>query len=252
MIKFWKRLCCWRTYALVIVTLGILPNTQAELLDPALLPPPYVAQYQAHRMGLSIQADVRFETTAQGATYLTQLRPRGLLSLLRDDRIEERSELSLSAQGLRVEHFAHQRTSSDESESSSAQLDWDTAIIRGEHRGQAFEMTLPEQLVDRSALQLALSQRARGGKAEFSLNVIDLNRIVEYHFSVGEVESIRTPLGVLRAVPVTRYDSDRERTISTWFAIDKYYVPVRLEEIRNGQRISLNIQELRWLDPSMN
>ena len=236
----------------MIGALGILHTAQAEILDPALLPPAYAAQYQAHRMGLSIQADVRFETTDQGATYLTQLRPRGLLSLLRDDRIEERSELSLGPEGLRVERFAYQRTSSDDSEASSAQLDWGAAIIRGEHRGQAFEMPLPDKLVDRSTLQLALSQRARRGEAEFSLTVIDLNRIVEYRFTVGEAESIRTPLGVLRAVPVTRYDSDRERRISTWFAVDKHYVPVRLEEIRSGQRISLNIQELRWLDPSMN
>ena len=227
---------------------GLQLSAAAEVLDPTLLPPAYEAEYQAHRMGMGIQADVRFETHERGATYVTQLSPKGLLTLFRDDLIEERSELTQGPQGLQVENFHYRRASSDGERVTLASFDRDLGLVTGEHNGNPLSLPLNGGAVDRSALQLALIQRLRKGETEFQIRVIDLDRVVEYAFTVGSPESINTPLGGMNAVPVTRHDEDRDRSVTTWFAIDQHYVPIRLEEKRNGQRITLNIFELRWLD----
>jgi hypothetical protein len=54
------------------------------------------------------------------------------------------------------------------------------------------------------------------------------SRFEIYDIEVSAEQSIETPLGVLRALPLRQLSHSREGTIEIWLAADYRYLPVRI------------------------
>ncbi|MGM0676918.1 DUF3108 domain-containing protein [Ectothiorhodospira marina] len=215
------------------------------------VPPSYTAEYEAQKLGLSVVGHITLTREGQFLRYRARLRPTGVLSWVRSDEIIEQSIMRLTPQGLRSEEYLYSHTGGSRERLTESRFDWEAYQVTGVHNGKPFELDLPPEAVDRFALQLAMINKLRQGEKAFSQTIVDRHRVRTYHFTVGEPRSITTPMGTMEAIPVIREIKDRDTTVSTWFAPRMNYLPVRLEQEQNGDKVVLNIRSLEWHDPPL-
>ncbi|MCG5511547.1 DUF3108 domain-containing protein [Ectothiorhodospira shaposhnikovii] len=235
--------------ALVLTALlaaALVPAAQAQTLP--FVPPSYTAEYRAQKMGLSVVARITLTREGERLRYRARVRPTGMLSWVRNDEIIEQSILRLTPAGLRSEEYLYSHTGASRDRRTEIRFDWEALKASGTHNGRAFELDIPDRAIDRFALQLSMIHDVWSGQREFTETIVERNRIRTYEFTVGAPETIDTPMGAVEAIPVTRYNEERDTTVSTWFAPRLNYLPVRLEQLEDGERLVLTIQSVEWHD----
>ena len=158
----------------------------------------------------------------------------GLADLFRSQQRDYVSRGVLTADGLRPEIFVMSRSRGRGLEESRAEFDWNGGTITfGSFRDTRRE-ALPRGSVDILSLayQLALDPPQPG---RLRLPVTNGNKLETYDFDVLPEESIETPLGVLRALPIKQLRKAGEESIEVWLAMEYRYLPVRVRFIgRDG------------------
>ncbi|SEQ31813.1 Protein of unknown function [Ectothiorhodospira magna] len=230
----------------VLLALALIPTAQAQTLP--FVPPSYTAEYRAQKMGLSVVARITLTREGDRLRYRARVRPTGMLSWVRSDEIIEQSILRMTPAGLRSEEYLYSHTGASRDRRTDIRFDWETLTASGTHNGQAFTLDIPDRAIDRFALQLSMIHDVWRGQREFTETIVEPNRIRTYAFTVGEPEIIDTPMGRLEAIPVTRHNEERDTTVSTWFAPRLNYLPVRLEQLEDGERLVLTIESVEWHD----
>lgn len=239
------------TLALVLLFMLIFPVARpVDAIEPSSIPRGYSAEYQAHRLGLTVEAKVDFRHQGDRYVYETLIQPRGLLSVARRDRIIERSVLEMGDDRLRNVSYSYRhegrKTNSGRERVTEMEFDWIKGEVTGEHNGREIALKLTPDTVDRSALQLAMMEKVRLGHRSFSLQVVDRRRIVSYDFTVHGPETIRTPMGVLETMVAVRKVEERGLTVRTWFAPSLEYLPVRMEYEDDGLVVVMSMYALEW------
>ncbi len=229
-----------------LITGLLLLGWMLPLAAAPYIPPDYTAQYRAQRMGMAVVGEISLRRDGERLHYQADLRPAGMLARVRDDEITERTTIRITPHGLRSESYLYHHRSSRRDRLTEAHFDWQNHQVNGTHRGRPFHLPLQDGMVDRFALQIALINDIISQQRQISRTLVDRNRIVTYDFTLAGARSIRTALGELEAIEVQRYNKQRDMTVSIWFAPDLHYIPVRVEQIENGERVVLDIQAIQW------
>ncbi|MGH8442918.1 MAG: DUF3108 domain-containing protein [Nevskiaceae bacterium] len=102
------------------------------------------------------------------------------------------------------------------------------------------ERELPPNAQDRFGLQQAvrlwvlehLDSEPGAVTAEYAM--VDDHRIRNYRFAITGRESVEVPAGKFDAVLVQRVD-DKKKTVKFWLAPSRDYMPVKVEQVRQGK-----------------
>jgi hypothetical protein len=105
--------------------------------------------------------------------------------------------------------------------------------------GKGKERDIPANAQDRFGLQQAvrlwvlehLKSEPRAEKAEFAS--VDDTRVRPYTFAITGREKVETPAGTFETILVQRIDNPN-RTSKFWLAPEREYMPVKVEQFRNG------------------
>ena len=151
----------------------------------------------------------------------------GIVDLIRSQQQVFNSQGSLTADGLRPESFAMSRNRGRGAEESRASFDWKGASVTLVSASGARNETLPKRTQDLLSLmyQLAVNPPPRG---RFSQPVTNGARLEIYQLDVLAEETIETPIGKLRAMPVLQIRKPGEESLQLWLASEHPYLPIRI------------------------
>jgi hypothetical protein len=151
----------------------------------------------------------------------------GIIDLIRSQHRTFMSRGALTPRGLRPETFLMSRNRGRGPEEARAKFDWDAANIRLEGSAAPRNESLPPNTQDLLSLmyQLSLDPPAPG---RFRQTVTNGSRIETFELDALPEETIQTPLGALRALPVKQVRRAGEESLELWLATEYRYLPVRI------------------------
>lgn len=217
-----------------------VPAVVAVLTAPAAaaVPEPFTAVYWASRgiLGLG-EATFSLDRIDENCWHWRGVaRPTGFAALLAD-RISDDSRFCVGPDGrLRPERFEHEEEG-DPEDSYRLVFDWDNdeAVLNDDKR-----FDVPEGAVDPFLLQLAARRWLAEADDPLQLPdrefvVVDEDDIKHYRLTVSKGGRIETPAGVFEnTLRVARID-DPDKEISFWTVPDLDFLPVRMEQRKNGK-----------------
>lgn len=159
----------------------------------------------------------------------------GLADLVRPQHRTYLSQGALTPEGLRPERFTMSRNRGRGLEEARAVFDWSDGQVSLGASGAPTVQRLPPGTQDIVSIiyQLALDPPA-SGRVHFA--VTNGRRIDTYAFDVRPEETIETPLGTLRTLPVHQVRRPGAESVDVWLASEYRYLPVRIRFIgRDGE-----------------
>jgi hypothetical protein len=172
----------------------------------------------------------------------------GLVELFRPQRLHSISRGRITAEGLRPDSFLTSRTRRGRTEALRARFDWEAGnLTYGDAREQKSAPLAPgAQDLMSFIFQFVLLPPAPG---RYQLPIATGTRFEVYGFEIRAEESIETPIGTVRALPVRQLPRAGAESTEMWLAAEYRYLPVRIrhydreghfsgEQIVNEIRIS--------------
>jgi hypothetical protein len=161
----------------------------------------------------------------------------GLIELFRPHRYRYLSQGTVSEQGLRPERFLASIKRGSRSEESLAVFDWDGHRVRLGRLPQQTTVALPagSQDVISFMYHLALAPPAPG---RIELPFTRGARLDMVSFDVLPAETVDTPLGRLRAVPVVQVREAGHESLAVWLATEYRNLPIRIRFYNRDGEVS--------------
>ena len=141
---------------------------------------------------------------------------------------------AVTERGLVPKNFTSKVVVSGQSDDSAAQFDWDKSLLQFGRAADPKNTALPLGAQDLLSFmyQLSLAPPPRG---RVQILVATGVRFEPYELDVFDEETIETPLGNVRALPVKQVRQTGSESIEVWLAAEYHYLPVRIRFIgRDG------------------
>lgn len=193
----------------------------------------YEVRYKGRRVAraeFSVTAGTDGEHIFQSAT-----RARGIWRLASPDPAIETSRFSVVDDRLAPVHFDYQDGSRKGEDNYSVEFDAAGNQVRIVGAGGALEIPFEQGLLDRGSLQVALMHDLSLCRTPGPYRYVDDDGIRTYQYE--RLDDLETDTGVGRLSTV-RFSQSREessRTTILWLAPALSYLPVRIEQIRDGE-----------------
>jgi hypothetical protein len=151
----------------------------------------------------------------------------GIVDMIRSQQRTYSSRGVITRAGLRPQTFLSTRNRGRGSEDASADFDWEHAVVKLGRVPSLRQEGLPARSQDLLSFvfQLSIDPPPPGRLRQVVTNG---SRIETYELDVLREETIDTPLGALRVLPIKQVRKANEESIELWLAIEYRYLPVRL------------------------
>lgn len=153
--------------------------------------------------------------------------PVGLARLTRFGPRIYHSSGTVTERGLQPLEFTSSVTLRGKADESAARFDWANSALQFGRAADQKNSALPAGSQDLLSFmyQLALAPPPRG---RLTMPITNGTRFESYDIDVHDEETITTPLGNLRALPVKQVPRPGRESIQVWLAADYHYLPVRI------------------------
>ncbi|MFQ5658949.1 MAG: DUF3108 domain-containing protein [Gammaproteobacteria bacterium] len=208
-------------------------------------PDPFEASYSLHSRGYTFAKMKRSVSRLQDGTYLyhSETNTTGLVSLLRNDHIEEQSTWFMDEDQLKPLRYSYLRSGGKKDRDVTVQFDWASGQITNSVNGAAWRMPIQPAVMDKLLYQLAIMHDLDSGKEQFSYTIADGGKIKIYNFDILGEEPVKTPLGEFATVKLKRIRKNSKHKTTFWCARELGYLPVRVENISKDGRKTVAILE---------
>ena len=197
----------------------------------------YTAAYEAHYNGRhAANAEFRVAAGPDGSyEFSSTTAARGLYRLAAPRPVVERSRFELSNSRILPSRFEYEDGSRKGEDNYSIDFD----AVAGEVRitGPAASRRLAHEagLLDRGSLQVALMLDLAACRRPGPYRYVDDDGIRTYDYERLADDSADTGIGQLATVRFAQQRAGSSRRTIIWFASDYAYVPVRIEQIEDGE-----------------
>jgi hypothetical protein len=219
----------------------------------AALPEHFVAEFALETHGLTVgSTEVSLTPVGEnGAVYQSVSAAAGLLSLFRDDRVLERSELRYGPEG-RLQPVAYRyRREGHKDRLLTIDFDWKNGVAVNREGGKTWRFDIPEGTLDKLSYQLALMRDLARGKREVRYPIDARGKLKTYHLKVIGEERLATALGHLDTLKVRRIrDPENPQDTIIWCAPRLHYLPVKImDQNADGSVLTVHIRSVRGFTP---
>ena len=211
-----------------------ISSTVIAQIDIATYSAIYDVHYKGRRVGTS-EFSVRWDSATRHYHYASNTRVKGLLRLISPKPVIEESEFLLTTEFVQPLNYLYEDGSRKGDDNFRIAFDWtgNTAEINGDSGPVA--ITLSPNTLDRASLQVAIMRDLAAGSAVGPYLFVDDDGLKTYEYSEEEGAEADTGMG---QIAVRRFRQQRQgssRSTILWMAPSLRYLPVRIEQIRNGE-----------------
>lgn len=204
---------------------------------------PFTARYDFSHNGFRLAKMTRtLRRDGQHYVFESTSDTAGMLSAFLDDHIEERSRWDFSDGRPRPLHYEYHHTGRKDERHVELSFDWDKGVVTNTINRDPWQMEIPEGTQDKLLYQYTLMRDLQAGRERLEYEVADGGHLKTYRFERRGEEQIETPLGTLASVKLERIHGDRRTVIWCAGALD--YMPVRIEQHKDGKTLRMVIREV--------
>jgi hypothetical protein len=225
---------------------GLLLLACAGLSVAAESPPlqPFQADYQVLRNGKELgHATLTLREAGNGNwEFSSQTKgTKGMASMLGLD-VQEKSTFRWRdglPEGLR---YRYSQQAAIKSRERSTDFDWSTRQAVSHDGSSTSTAPLQGSAMDRNLVTLALMAKLKTGAHDLAFSVVDKDHVSTQRYASGAREALPLPAGTIEAVRVDRQRDDNKRTTTSWFAPQRNWLPVQIEQVeKNGETITMRL-----------
>jgi hypothetical protein len=179
-------------------------------------------------------------------TFQSKSEAAGMLAVLLDDNIDESSLWTLNDGRPRPLKYQYLHTGRKVGERRAVlDFDWKKGIVTNHINDDPWVMKVPTGAQDKLLYQYTLMRDLQEGKQTLSYDIADGGELKNFRFERLGTEAIDTPLGRLQAVKLQRIRGSRRTVI--WCAAAYDYLPVRIEQYKDGKVLTMLVREVEGL-----
>lgn len=224
-------------------------NTVAETSAQPRIPLPRQAKltfsvYQGNgglKLGENIQ---RLEIDAGNYVLSSETQTTGLASIFKTFLMTQVSQGKADTQGLHPQRFSEARKQSQGTQDVSAEFDFAAHKIHFSDGGSA---NLPDNTQDFLSFLYQLSQLTLAGREIVPIDISNGKKLEHYELEIGAEETIDTPLGKLRALPLRKIHQPGEEGLIVWLGLEYRLLPIKVQQIDRADKVQgeMRVSEIR-------
>ncbi len=205
--------------------------------QPALRPGTFAIDYDLRFGALGGTLQLRLQETGAADHYriVATTQARGLTRLFMARELLEQADFRYRDE--RVISLQYELDSGKKSgeDTGSITFDWDNLTAASVHENSAAELQLGDDIYDRISADVVVIMDLRNGLHPRDMRVAEKNQLREYTYTFEAEERIDTPAGSFDTVRYLRQRTGSSRSTRIWYARDTGYLPVQMEQLKNGE-----------------
>lgn len=216
-------------HAMIIRALTILLLLSSQIACTATMLPPYEATYTTKLRGIKIAATRKFENTGENS-YKVSWKAKALWM-----RLNEWSEFEIvDGDKVRPLSYHYTRKGLGTDRPIHIYFDWDNAVINASKGKKNYQLPLTPGTLDKLSyqVQMQMDLLSKPGSKQLVYQVANHDRLKTYEFVYQGEHTIETKIGTVNSLLYQREVGDRATKI--WLSPMQYYLPVRIEQIEDG------------------
>lgn len=199
--------------------------------------PTYRPVYRVERNGKTIGTSewiVTQDSEQDLYGFTSSLKLKGILRLVLHNPVVERSEFRyINGQVVPLE-FWYQDGSREGKNNLHLKFDWERGLVVADAERQRAELDLAAGILDRGSMQVAamLAMASPDGPGNYTL--ADGESFKAYHYTPNGSAVQATPFGPTKTQAYIRQRPGSSRRLLLWAAPELAFLPVRMEQQKNG------------------
>ena len=161
----------------------------------------------------------------------------GLTSLLKNYALTQTSTGTINTRGLQPEYYEEAKKEGGEIKISNARFDWNAEQITFAN-GRSSKLAALTQ--DTLSLPYHLSQLPLNMEM-LTISLSNGKNIARYNLTVGNDETIATPMGELRTIALHKVRGTNEDGLIIWLALEYRLLPVKIQYLDKSGAIAANM-----------
>ncbi len=234
------------TIALLLA--GIAASADAR--PPALTP--FDARYAVSYGSLSVGTstfDLRRDAQPGRWIFESRSDAKGLARLIAGGTLVQTSWVEVDGTGVRPLRFRFDDGSERKQEDAQLAFDWSRNRVTGAAKGEPLDLAVEPGTQDPVSSQLAIMVALMSGREPEALPMVDSGKLRETELRLERRERVTTPAGEFDTLVYTTRRPGGRRVTWMWLAPQTQYLPVKMEQLRDGKRaFSMELTSYK-LDP---
>lgn len=198
---------------------------------------PFEAYYELTHSGVTV---ARNRVTLTGSDqsvwmYRSVTEAAGMMSLVRSDMRVEISRVKRQGDKLVPVEYHYERHGGKTDRNVTISFDWPNQRALNTVEGQTWELPVPVGTQDKFGVQLSLMLDKQNDVSPLVYPIADGGKLKEYRFEFIEKTAIDTGMGRLETIRLRRQRDDDKRVTDIWLAPEFGYLPVRIDQTKQGE-----------------
>jgi hypothetical protein len=214
--------------------LPLLALYAAPLQAESLLTP-HKATYKVEISVLGGQLDTELRQTATGYSATHIIEPTGMSRMFARGRIVETSHFDSVSDGVRPREYVSRDTLSREKKNATIRFDWDNGEARGTVNGGEIVSVIDGLAHDRVSIQYEVMHDLVSGDASVKYTMFEIDRLRPVNVQIIGEKIVKVPAGKFQVIGVQHQAEGSKRVTTLWCAEQLGYLPVVIEQHRNGK-----------------
>ena len=194
----------------------------------------YRADYKGKEAGTA-QFSVRYHADREVYEFDSRALAKGLVKLARPNPTVERSEFRIEAGNVRPLQFWYEDGSRSGEDNFHIVFDWERNIATVGNATARRELAAPAGTLDRGSAQVALMRDLASGSMPHAYALADDDSVATYEYADGGTETLTTEAGSFETRILAQQRPGSSRITRFWVAPALRFLPVKIEQTRNGE-----------------
>jgi hypothetical protein len=207
------------------------------------LPQEFTANYVLQMSGTVLaRATYTLEHTDTGVTMKQSTRPVGLIALLRDDKIDVRSDMIVDEGRLLLVNYDYTHSGDNKDRNVRFKINWQTnhkqgfvGKASGIYEGRHFAMSIDNPVWDPLSIQVPIMRDANKNLPPHELGLFMNGEFKHYLFESSGSETVKYNGMQLTAVKMAGRETKRDRAMFVWMVPEYHNIPIKIEQWKNGK-----------------
>jgi len=207
------------------------------------LPQEFTANYVLQMSGTVLaRATYTLEHTDTGVTMKQSTRPVGLIALLRDDKIDVRSDMIVDEGRLLLVNYDYTHSGDNKDRNVRFKINWQTSHKQGFvgkasgiYEGRHFAMSIDNPVWDPLSIQVPIMRDANKNLPPHELGLFMNGEFKHYLFESSGSETVKYNGMQLTAVKMAGRETKRDRAMFVWMVPEYHNIPIKIEQWKNGK-----------------
>lgn len=214
------------------------------------LPHEFTASYALEMLGTVLaKATYSLKHTDNGVTMKQSTRPAGLVALLRDDKIDVRSDMVVENGRLLLVNYDYRHSGNDKDRNVRFKINWQNheqdlvGTATGTYEGKNVNLKIHQPVWDPLSIQVPIMTDAAEKLPPIKYSMFVQGEFKHYLFETHGTETVSFNGRQFKALKITGTEARKDRAMYVWVVPELHNIPVKIEQWKNGKLKSTVVLE---------